>query len=58
MHPKAQTKILKFLFILNYTTSRVIRGFERLSSFSCRRVTGLQSFTKTVVHAGLKGFPN
>ena len=35
---KPQTQILKFFLILNYKISRVLAGFEQLSSSICCRV--------------------
>ena len=58
MSPLAQnppSKFKKCFFILNYTKPLVIKGFEQLSSSIAWQVIGLQSSTRKVAHAGLKG---
>ena len=44
-----------FVFDSDYKTCWIRRGFEQLSSSIARRVIRLQSSTRKVAHAGLKG---
>jgi len=53
--PPPKPKIVFFDF--DYKTCWIRRGFEQLSSSIAWRVIGLQSSTRKVAHAGLKGWP-
>jgi len=54
-HKKKQIQTSQF-FIRNYTTLRIFRGFEQLSSYICRQVMTGQRHTNSSGFAMLKGY--